>query len=62
MENSSSSSSGIGFLGLLQVVLIALKLTGFVSISWWLVLIPLWINIIVIVIIIVIAIVYVIVK
>lgn len=34
--------SGIGFFGLLGVVFIALKLTGHVGWSWWLVLAPLW--------------------
>ena len=38
----SSSSSGIGFLGLLTIVFITLKLTGFISWSWWWVLSPIW--------------------
>lgn len=40
---SSSSSSGIGFVGLLTIVFIVLKLTGIVNWSWWWVLSPLWI-------------------
>jgi hypothetical protein len=32
----------IGFLGALALVLIALKLTGFIGWSWWLVTAPLW--------------------
>ena len=36
----SSSSSGIGFVGLLTIVLITLKLTGFIKWSWWWVLSP----------------------
>lgn len=44
-KSSSSSSSGIGFTGLLTVCFIVLKLTGFISWSWWWVLAPLWISI-----------------
>jgi hypothetical protein len=43
--SSSSSSSGIGFFGLLTVALVVLKLTGFIDWSWWLVLAPLYIPI-----------------
>lgn len=35
--------SGIGFSGLLAVLFIGLKLTGFISWSWWWVLSPIWI-------------------
>ncbi len=37
---SSSSSSGIGFLGLLTVALVVLKSLGNIGISWWLVFLP----------------------
>ena len=40
---SSSSSSGIGFGGLLTITFIVLKLTGYIAWSWWWVLSPLWI-------------------
>ena len=43
-DTSSSSSGGIGFCGLLTVLFIALKLTGYISWSWWWVLSPLWIG------------------
>jgi uncharacterized protein (DUF983 family) len=43
-NNTSSSSSGIGFPGLLTVLFIGLKLTGYISWSWWWVLSPLWIS------------------
>jgi hypothetical protein len=43
MADSSSTSSGIGFGGLLAVLFIGLKLTGFINWSWWWVLSPLWI-------------------
>jgi len=38
-----ASSSGIGFGGLLAVLFIGLKLTGYIDWSWWWVLGPLWI-------------------
>ena len=34
----------IGFLGLLQIVFIVLKVTGLITWSWWMVFIPLWIE------------------
>jgi len=45
---SSSSSGGIGFVGLLTIVFIVLKLIGHISWSWWWVLSPIWISILVI--------------
>lgn len=42
MSNSSSSSSGVGFFGLLAVLFIGLKLTNVITWSWWLVLLPLY--------------------
>ena len=42
MENSSSG--GIGFLGLLAIVFITLKLVGTITWSWWWVLAPIWIS------------------
>ena len=41
--NTSSSSGGIGFAGLLTILFVALKLTGYIAWSWWWVLSPLWI-------------------
>jgi hypothetical protein len=41
---SSSSSSGIGFAGLLTVLFVGLKLTGYIAWSWWWVLSPIWIS------------------
>lgn len=43
-NTSSSSSSGIGFTGLLTVAFIVLKLVGVITWSWWWVLSPLWIS------------------
>jgi len=44
MSNSSSSSSGIGFTGLLTVLFVGLKLTGYIAWSWWWVVSPIWIS------------------
>lgn len=44
MANSSSSSSGVGFTGLLTIVFIILKLIGKIDWSWWWVLSPIWIS------------------
>lgn len=43
-QTSSSSSGGIGFVGLLTIVFITLKLTGVINWSWWWVLSPLWVS------------------
>ncbi len=43
-DTSSSSSGGIGFTGLLTVLFVGLKLTGYITWSWWWVLSPLWIG------------------
>ena len=44
MADTSSSSGGIGFLGLLTIVFITLKLLGHITWSWWWVLAPAWIS------------------
>jgi len=51
--SSSSNSGGISFTGLLTIVFIVLKLTGTITWSWWWVLSPLWIGIILFILIIV---------
>jgi hypothetical protein len=43
MSDSSSSSGGIGFAGLLAILFIGLKLGGVIAWSWLWVLSPLWI-------------------
>lgn len=35
---------GLGLFGVVQVVLLVLKLCGLINWSWWCVLIPLWIS------------------
>jgi len=42
-DKSTVSSGGIGFSGLLTIVFIVLKLTGYITWSWWWVLAPSWI-------------------
>ena len=44
-SKNSSSSGGIGFTGLLTILFIGLKLTGYINWSWWWVLSPIWISI-----------------
>lgn len=44
-KSSSSSSAGIGFVGLLTIAFIVLKLTGHIDWSWLWVLSPIWISI-----------------
>lgn len=44
-KSSNSSSGGIGFVGLLTIVFITLKLIGKIDWSWWWVLSPIWIAV-----------------
>lgn len=41
---SVQSKGGIGFFGLLTILFVGLKLTGYITWSWWWVLSPLWIT------------------
>ena len=41
-NKTQTQSGGIGFFGLLTIVFITLKLTGYIAWSWWWVLSPLW--------------------
>lgn len=43
----NTSSSGIGFFGVLQIVFVVLKLVGAIDWSWWWVLSPIWIGLII---------------
>lgn len=47
MSKSNSSTGGISFLGLLTVLFIGLKLTGFIDWSWWWVLSAFWIPLVI---------------
>lgn len=44
-NKKSGAGGGIGFLGLLTIVFIVLKLLNVISWSWWWVLSPLWIPV-----------------
>jgi len=45
MSKNGNNNNGVGFLSLLCLLLIGLKLTGFIAWSWWLVLLPIYIVI-----------------
>lgn len=47
-NNSNTNNGGIGFFGLLTIVFITLKLTGYVAWSWWWVLAPSWIPFVIV--------------
>jgi uncharacterized protein (DUF983 family) len=42
MSEQVTSKSGVGFFGLLTILFVGLKLTGFIDWSWWAVTAPLW--------------------
>lgn len=44
---TQASGSGVGFSGLLTVAFIVLKLCGVIAWSWWWVLSPLWISLLI---------------
>lgn len=44
-----NNSTGIGFVGLLQILFIALKLTNIIAWSWLWVLSPMWIGVLMII-------------
>jgi hypothetical protein len=44
MSNQTQPNNSVGFVGLLTILFIALKLTGHIGWSWWWVLSPLWIS------------------
>ena len=47
-RTNNANSGGIGFLGLLTILFIGLKLTGYITWSWWWVLAPLWLGLVVV--------------
>ncbi len=47
LKNNDTPSSGVSFLDLLTLLFIALKLTGYIDWSWWWVLSPIWIPVII---------------
>jgi uncharacterized protein (DUF983 family) len=46
-SNNSTASAGMGFPGCLTILFVGLKLTGYINWSWWWVLSPLWISVLV---------------
>lgn len=58
MASSESGSTGIGFIGILQIVFIVLKLCKIINWSWFFVLLPIMVNIVLFIIIIICAIIY----
>lgn len=50
MDNKNSSSGGIGFVGLLTIAFIVLKLLKVINWSWLWVLSPIWISILLVII------------
>lgn len=48
-KSDNSSSGGIGFVGLLTIAFVVLKLTNVISWSWWWVISPVWITTILVV-------------
>ena len=48
-KGESNSSGGIGFVGLLTVLFIGLKLTHYIDWSWWWVTSPLWISLVLVI-------------
>lgn len=46
--SSNNNPPGIGFAGLLTIVFITLKLTSVIDWSWWWVLSPIWISLLLI--------------
>ena len=47
--SGKSTNSGIGFTGLLTITFIVLKLTHYINWSWWWVLSPIWVPILVLI-------------
>ena len=54
MKDTKTTSGGIGFVGALQILFIALKLLNKIDWSWWLVWSPTWISTLIVILVIVI--------
>lgn len=44
-NKSISTGGGVGFTGIILAILVALKIAGVIDWSWWIVLMPLWVEI-----------------
>lgn len=49
-KTNKNTGGGIGFCGMLTIAFIVLKLTGYITWSWWWVLAPTWIPLVIVVI------------
>jgi len=49
MSQQTTNTGGIGFAGLLTILFIGLKLTGYITWSWWWVLSPIWVTFLVVI-------------
>jgi cell division protein FtsX len=45
--STTTSSGGVGVFGLLGVAFVVLKLTGYIDWSWWLVLLPFYVGLLI---------------
>lgn len=52
-EKKQVNSGGVGFLGLLTLLFIGLKLTNYIAWSWWWVLSPVWIPLVLVLVIVI---------
>lgn len=53
-----NTNGGVGFFGILTILFIGLKLTGYITWSWWWVLSPLWIPLAIVVAIFIVALIF----
>ena len=44
-QRTEISGGGVGFLGLLTIILVVLKAMGYITLSWWWVWAPIWVPI-----------------
>jgi hypothetical protein len=44
MQQTQVNHGGIGFVGLLTIVFVIAKITGYVNWTWWTVFAPIWIS------------------
>lgn len=49
MSDTNNSSGGVGFCSLLAILFIGLKLTNYIDWSWYWVLAPIWIPIVIVI-------------
>jgi len=62
MSDNTAVGGGIGFFGMLAILFIGLKLTHNIAWSWWWVLAPLWIPVVILLIIILVMTIFLLIK